>query len=305
VSEPIKVDSPEVAALVTALAAPFDPAEVKWKPAMVKGNRALAMCYIDARAVQDRLDEVLSVTGWQDNYEVLADGSVVCRLQLRLAGEWVTKVDVGSTSEQPDAGDRMKAAFSDALKRAAVKFGIGRYLYRLPSQWVDYDPQKKQFVRTPSVPGPAGPQKPKAAAPAANGAAPLTVEEVNRLLGLMTKAGWDHNVYCQQHKVIHLKHLSRAAYDRALKELAAEQPHPNYDAPQEPPGDDGEVMTPAQYSRLMDLSDHFGDAKLAKWAQERFGRALNNLTAAEAGQLIAGCERRIAEQKAGAASKAG
>jgi hypothetical protein len=33
-----------------------------------------------------------------------------------------------------------------------VKFGIGRYLYRLPQQWCDYDPQKRQFVRPPSLP---------------------------------------------------------------------------------------------------------------------------------------------------------
>ena len=73
--------------------------------------------------------------------------------ELQLIGdEWVTKMDVGGPSEQPDGGDRMKAAFSDALKRAAVKFGVGRYLYRLPSQWVDYDAHRKQFVRTPTLP---------------------------------------------------------------------------------------------------------------------------------------------------------
>ena len=49
-------------------------------------------------------------------------------------------MDVGAPSEQPDGGDRLKAAFSDALKRAAVKFGIGRYLYRLPQQWVRLRP---------------------------------------------------------------------------------------------------------------------------------------------------------------------
>jgi hypothetical protein len=74
---------------------------------------------------------VLGVENWQDEYEILADGSVMCRLKLKLGGEWITKTDVGSPSEQPDGGDRLKAAFSDALKRAAVKFGIGRYLYRL------------------------------------------------------------------------------------------------------------------------------------------------------------------------------
>ncbi len=157
-------DSTRVEELTAALAAPFDAHEVRFKPAVVSGNRALALAYVDARVIQDRLDDVLGVTGWQDEYECLPDGSVVCRLRLRLGDEWITKMDVGGQSEQPDEGDRRKAAFSDALKRAAVKFGIGRYLYRLPSQWVDYDPQKRQFARTPTLPPSALP-KPKKAAP--------------------------------------------------------------------------------------------------------------------------------------------
>src|SRR5947209_5195015 len=143
---------PEEEALMKALAAPFDSTEVRFKPAVVSGNRALALAYVDARVIQDRLDHVLGVTGWQDDYDCLPDGSVVCRLRIRVGDEWLTRVDVGGPSEQPDGGDRLKAAFSDALKRAAVKFGIGRYLYRLPSQWVDYDAHKRQFVKTPSLP---------------------------------------------------------------------------------------------------------------------------------------------------------
>ena len=131
---------------------------MKFKPAVVSGNRALALAYIDARVIQDRLDEVVGVLGWQDEYECLPDGSVVCKLRLRLGDEWITKMDVGGPSEQPDEGDRRKAAFSDALKRAAVKFGIGRYLYRLPNQWVDYDAHKRQFTKTPTLPAHALPQ---------------------------------------------------------------------------------------------------------------------------------------------------
>lgn len=143
---------PQVEALASALSAPFDPKDVKFKPQMVKNNRCLAMGYIDARLIQDRLDQVLGVENWQDKYDILPDGSVVCRLRLNLGGRWITKSDVGSPSEQPDSGDRLKAAFSDALKRAAVKFGIGRYLYRLPATWVDYDPVKKQIVQPPQLP---------------------------------------------------------------------------------------------------------------------------------------------------------
>jgi hypothetical protein len=153
----------QVQALAAALSAPFEPREIKFKPQMVKNNRALAMAYIDARLIQDRLDEVLGVENWQDQYDILTDGSVMCRLRLKLGGQWITKADVGSPSEQPDSGDRLKAAFSDALKRAAVKFGIGRYLYRLPAQWVDYDPIKKQLVQLPQLPAFALP-KPRPAA---------------------------------------------------------------------------------------------------------------------------------------------
>jgi hypothetical protein len=46
----------------------------------------------------------------------------------------------------------MKAGFSDALKRAALKFGVGHYLYRLPSQWCDFDPHKGQFLRPLTLP---------------------------------------------------------------------------------------------------------------------------------------------------------
>ena len=148
----IPTRDPHIQALTEALAAPFDPKDVKFKPQTVKNNRCLAMAYIDARLIQDRLDTVLGVENWQDRYDILTDGSVMCRLRIRLGGRWITKSDVGSPSEQPDSGDRLKAAFSDALKRAAVKFGIGRYLYRLPAQWVDYDPVKKQIVQPPQLP---------------------------------------------------------------------------------------------------------------------------------------------------------
>ena len=138
--------------LSLALTAPFPADAVHWKPLSVKDNRALAAAYLDARAIMQRLDCVFGVGGWQDAYQLQSGGSVVCTLSVKVDGEWVVKTDVGSPSEQPDDGDKLKAAFSDALKRAAVKLGIGRYLYRLPRQWCDYDPQRRQFKQTPTLP---------------------------------------------------------------------------------------------------------------------------------------------------------
>src|SRR3954451_1582893 len=147
----VNVSEVDVKSIARALGAPFDDTEVKFKPQAVKGNRALALAYVDVRAIMDRLDNVLGVENWQDRYQLLPDNSVMCRLRLRIGDRWITKTDVGGPSEQPDGGDRLKAAFSDVLKRAAVKFGIGRYLYRLPQQWADYDPQKRQFSGPPPV----------------------------------------------------------------------------------------------------------------------------------------------------------
>lgn len=151
--------------VASRLAEPFGPDHLEWKPQTVSGNRCMVIAYIDARAVMDRLDAVCGVCGWRDEYFPLGDGNVKCRLSLRLGGEWVSKEDVGGESDQRDAGDKTKAAFSDALKRAAVKFGVGRYLYSLPHQWCDYDPAKKRIVGTPSLPDWARPRK--SAAPAA------------------------------------------------------------------------------------------------------------------------------------------
>jgi len=150
------------------LIAPFPADTVHFLPLAVKGNRALAAAYIDVRAVMQRLDSVFGVGGWKDAYQLVNGGSVVCTLSVKVDGEWVEKTDVGSPSEQPDDGDKLKAAFSDALKRAAIKLGIGRYLYKLPRQWVDFDAQKKQFVQTPALPAWA---LPAAKQPTANGVA--------------------------------------------------------------------------------------------------------------------------------------
>ncbi|MES2342289.1 MAG: Rad52/Rad22 family DNA repair protein [Pseudomonadota bacterium] len=165
---PASQGHPDVDQLLKSLAAPFEATEVKFKPGVISGNRCLALHYVDARVVQDRLDDVMGPANWQAAFRELPEGSVVCRLSLRLGSEWVPKEDVGGPSEQPDGGDRMKAAFSDALKRAAVQWGIGRYLYRIPSQWVDYDPQKRQIKKPPQLPDCALPARTtaKRAAPA-------------------------------------------------------------------------------------------------------------------------------------------
>ena len=57
---------------------------------------------------------------------------MVCNLSIRVGGEWISKEDGAPFTDF----EAFKGGISDALKRAAVKYGIGRYLYDAPIQWV-------------------------------------------------------------------------------------------------------------------------------------------------------------------------
>ncbi len=174
------------------LAAPFSVESISFKPQAVSGRKALAIAYLDARAVMNRLDEVLGPDGWQDDYQSLPSGEVKCTLLLRIGGEWISKSDVGSRSDQPDEGDQVKAAFSDSLKRAAVKWGIGRYLYHLPKQWVGYDPDRRSFTESPRLPDwamPNGSDEGQPKAPSVTASAAPSVPPQARPTPARTSAG--------------------------------------------------------------------------------------------------------------------
>lgn len=138
-SEETMVDWQQIGA---ALAAPFSPESVEWRPQGKggAGARAQVLPYVDARAVQDRLDAVCGVGGWAFELEPLVvDAGELRVARGRLTIHGVTKDDVGTASNWEPS----KGCASDALKRAAVVWGIGRHLYRLPEVWVTLDGQGK------------------------------------------------------------------------------------------------------------------------------------------------------------------
>ena len=107
-----------------ALKRPFDPRKLKWR----KGPGGKELVYITARDVMDRLDEAVGVSGWESSYKEVMS-RVVCELTLCIEGKYITKCDGADDT----AIEGAKGALSDALKRAAVQFGVGRYLYHPPS----------------------------------------------------------------------------------------------------------------------------------------------------------------------------
>ncbi len=138
------------------LATPFHSYYVGWKAQATSKDktRAMAVAYIDARTVMDRLDQVVGPGNWSDTYRLISAGDGEFAIECTLALFGVPKSDVGIAEEEDDGSSASisKSAYSDALKRAAVKWGIGRYLYRIPKQWVGYDAARKQLTEAPELP---------------------------------------------------------------------------------------------------------------------------------------------------------
>lgn len=123
------------------LAKPFPVDKIHWRVgAMTKDKTScIALAYVDARDVMQRLDEVVGRGNWQCEYPWSESGRLVCRIGIKVEGEWVWKSNgAGDTKVEAEKG-----AFSDAFKRAGVLWGIAQYLYDIPNTWVKLDQYKK------------------------------------------------------------------------------------------------------------------------------------------------------------------
>lgn len=114
-----------------------------------KPTKGIPLAYIDARDVMERLDIVCGPGNWQCRYPFTG----CCEIGIKIDGEWVWKANgAGVTDYEAEKGQ-----YSDAFKRAAVLWGIGRYLYDLPNTWVDLDdwgnPKQKPTLPQWALPG--------------------------------------------------------------------------------------------------------------------------------------------------------
>lgn len=182
--------------LFAALAASFDPQEIR-----VRAQAGRQLQYITARTAMNRLDNVLGPENWWDEY-VPGENSVLCRLTVRLPdGSILTKADAGGYAGMPDSGDDDKSGFSDSFKRAAVKFGVGRYLYRdgIPAFVREREPVAAAHASPEPLAAPNNPEPQAQARPTSgNGSVPRS----GRALFAWTK---DQE---QRHEVGLLKYLN-------------------------------------------------------------------------------------------------
>jgi hypothetical protein len=100
----------------------------KWRVQSVNEYGAQCVAYIDARDVQDLLDEVVGQENWEAKYSE-QKGNLFCTIYIyceyKDGFKWVGKSDCGTESNV----EKQKGEASDAFKRAAVMWGVGRFLY--------------------------------------------------------------------------------------------------------------------------------------------------------------------------------
>ncbi|WP_125782902.1 Rad52/Rad22 family DNA repair protein [Pseudoalteromonas rubra] len=117
------------------LAAPFEESDVEWRVMQSGVNNSgpwvQVAPYVTNRAVQQRLDDVLGPGCWENVYRD-AQGGQICGLRLKIGEDWITKWDGAGYTDF----ESLKGAISGSMKRAAVQWGIGRYLYAVKSIYV-------------------------------------------------------------------------------------------------------------------------------------------------------------------------
>lgn len=127
----------DTAQIQSALAEPFPYADIEWRiqqSGIQKDGEtpwAMVLAYVTNRAIMQRLDDVMGIGGWRNEYKDAPEGGVLCGISLHINGDWITKWDgAGQT-----AVEATKGGLSGAMKRAAVQWGVGRYLYGLEASF--------------------------------------------------------------------------------------------------------------------------------------------------------------------------
>ena len=132
--------------IIRQLRGPFGSRDIEWKiqATTQDKSRGMAVAYVDARAVQKRLDDVIGPFNWKNVYSLWHDNSQICGISIFNTdrNEWVTKFDGAENSDF----EPIKGGLSDSFKRAAIVWGIGRYLYEMEGVWVGIEAKGKSFA---------------------------------------------------------------------------------------------------------------------------------------------------------------
>ncbi len=202
--------------ILAGLRRPFRNDQVSWKPSVVANGKALAIPYVSACTLQERLDEVCGA-GWETRFTVLPNGSMVCTLRLCIDGVWYERSDAG----EPGKGDNAtKAAATDAFKRACRAWGLARHLCFAAKQWCAYDQQKRRFTEQPRLPELVRPTQ-APAAPEQEQAVLTRIQEgqEQQIVQLLRQSGADIQAFLRHFKIKSVGSLSQGDFPAAVQLL--------------------------------------------------------------------------------------
>ena len=123
--------------LRAVLSAPFSSSDIEWRVSATNAEKTkgLAVPYVTNPANQNRLDDTVGIDGWYNDFRPWKNGSAqLCGISIFFPQleQCLTKWDGADDSEF----ESVKGGLSDSMKRAAVEWSIGRYLYGMTQVWV-------------------------------------------------------------------------------------------------------------------------------------------------------------------------
>jgi len=208
------------------LVAPLEPKEIEWRVQQAGISNGKVWCmvlaYIDARALQKRLDDVFGFDGWEDSYQQLGD-DFICTLTVDTGKKKVSKQN-GASKTQVDG---FKGGISNSFKRVCASgYGIGRYLYDLDTTFAETtmnDPKDdKRWVRQSLKDKQTGrfekywfkkPELPDFAKPK------ISSEQILELESKIIKKGSDKNALMAHLEVYRLKDITPNQYEYVIEML--------------------------------------------------------------------------------------
>lgn len=117
------------------LTAPILPNEIEWRvQSQTSTGKLIVVPYINNRCVMHRFDAAFGPENWTSEFREIANG-FICRLTVTINDRTIYREDGASkTNIEPEKG-----GISDAMKRTAVQFGLGRCLYDYPRVFIETD----------------------------------------------------------------------------------------------------------------------------------------------------------------------
>ena len=124
--------------VLNKLRIPFPEEDIEWRVQQQGLSNglpwALVLAYVTNRAIMDRLDDIIGPENWTNDFSQSPNGGVLCTLRIRVEDSWIHKTDGADNTEV----ERVKGGLSNSMKRAGVQWGIGRYLYKLPTTFAEF-----------------------------------------------------------------------------------------------------------------------------------------------------------------------